>query len=61
MVMSDKIKIRLSSKAKARDKGAEYFILEDHQYYIFYDAKGKELWREKELQKESHRFESKEL
>ncbi len=57
--MSDLIKIRLSDKAKARDKGAEYFVLEKKEC-IFYDSKGKELWREKEIQSESSRFESKE-
>lgn len=57
--MSDRIKVRLSDKAKARDKGAEYFIIEK-QEVIFYDNKDKELWREKEIQSESSRFESKE-
>ena len=53
--MSDLIKVRLSDKAKARDKGAEYFVLHKREC-IFYDNKGKELWREKEIQKGSSRF-----
>jgi hypothetical protein len=58
--MSDRIKVRLSDKSKARDKGAEYFIIETKEC-IFYDSKGKELWREKEIQSGSSRFESKGL
>lgn len=59
--MSDKIKVHLSGKRwqDARDKGADYFIL-DGKECIFYDKKGKELWREKEGLAESFRSESSE-
>ena len=57
--MSDRIKVRLSDKAKAREKGAEYFVIEKKEC-IFYDHEDTELWREKEIQSESSRFESKE-
>jgi hypothetical protein len=53
--MSDLIKIRLSGKKweEARDKGADYLVLEDDEC-VFYDKEGKELWREKDsLRKES--------
>lgn len=46
----DQIKIRLSDKAKAKEKGAEYFQF-DGLDCVFYDDKGKELWREKTSKK----------
>lgn len=56
--MSDVIKVRLSDKAKARIKGAEYFVFKDKEC-IFYNSNGKELWREKEIQSGSSRFANK--
>jgi len=56
-----KIKIVLSLKHKARLKDADYFVIDDNSTEcIFYDETGKELWREKEGQKESSRLEPKE-
>ena len=59
--MSDLIKVRLSGKKwkEARDKGADYFILDDNEK-VFYDRKGKELWREKDSQCKDLQSESKE-
>ena len=58
--MSDRIKIRLSGKKwkEARDKGADYLVFEDKEC-VFYDKKGKELWREKDSLDESFRSENK--